>query len=41
MPSSTLFRDYLEMVSYNNSITTKARVFQSYVKSLGGKLNCC
>ncbi|CAO1332323.1 unnamed protein product [Diamesa serratosioi] len=36
MPSSTLFRDYLEMVSYNNSITTKARVFQSYVKSLGG-----
>lgn len=39
MPSSTLFRDYLEMVSYNEPITTKARFWQSYVKSLAGKLD--
>ncbi|CAO1345816.1 unnamed protein product [Diamesa hyperborea] len=36
MPSSTLFRDYLEMVSYNQPITTKARFWQSYVNSLAG-----
>lgn len=37
MPS-TLFRDYLEMVGFNEPITKKAQFWTSYVKTLQGNL---